>query len=145
MPSLTTSFILASKSDPPARPFFACYSPLSFTSSSILSARSSRSLTERRISHIISVCPDPIPAELPESGITHMRISIEDVDYADLLSHLPAACRFIDQAMRDGGTVLVHCVQGLSRSAAVIAAYCKCFGCSHRPRRRTKTFFGPLQ
>jgi len=89
----------------------------------ILSARSSRSLTERRISHIISVCPDPIPAELPESGIAHMRISIEDVDYADLLSHLPAACRFIDQAMRDGGTVLVHCVQGLSRSAAVIAAY----------------------
>jgi len=89
----------------------------------ILSARSSRSLTERRISHILSVCPDPIPAELPESGITHMRISIEDVDYADLLLHLPAACRFIDQAMRDGGTVLVHCVQGLSRSAAVIAAY----------------------
>jgi dual specificity phosphatase 12 len=89
----------------------------------ILSARSSRSLTERRITHIISVCPDPIPAELPESGITHMRISIDDVDYADLLSHLPTACRFIDQAMNDGGTVLVHCVQGLSRSAAVIAAY----------------------
>lgn len=74
-----------------------------------------------------------------------MRISIEDVDYADLLSHLPAACRFIDQAMRDGGTVLVHCVQGLSRSAAVIAAYCKCFVFSHRPRRRAKTLFGPLQ
>jgi len=89
----------------------------------ILSARSSRSLTERRITHIISVCPDPIPAELPESGITHMRISVEDVDYADLLSHLPAACRFIDQAIRDGGTVLVHCVQGLSRSATVVAAY----------------------
>jgi len=89
----------------------------------ILSARSSRSLTERRISHIISVCPDPIPAELPESGLTHMRISVEDVDYADLLSHLPAACRFIDQALREGGTVLVHCVQGLSRSATVVAAY----------------------
>ena len=129
MPSLTTSSILASKSDLPC-PRLGRYLLLgfSFCLASILSARSSRSLTERRISHIISVCPDPIPAELPESGITHMRISIEDVDYADLLSHLPAACRFIDQAMRDGGTVLVHCVQGLSRSAAVIAAYCKCFG-----------------
>lgn len=92
---------------------------------SILSARSSRSLTERRISHILSVCPDPIPAELPESGLTHMRISVEDVDYADLLLYLPAACRFIDQAIRNGGTVLVHDVQGLSRSATVVAAYCE--------------------
>jgi dual specificity phosphatase 12 len=88
-----------------------------------MAARSSRSLTERRISHILSVCHDPIPAELPESGITHMRIPVEDVDYADLLIHLPNACRFIDRALRSQGVVLVHCVQGLSRSAAVIAAY----------------------
>ncbi|KAF9464366.1 protein-tyrosine phosphatase-like protein [Collybia nuda] len=89
----------------------------------ILAARSSRSLTERRITHILSVCSDPIPAELPESGVCHMRISVEDVDYADLLIHLPSACQFIDQALRNGGNVLVHCVQGISRSATVIAAY----------------------
>ena len=52
-----------------------------------------------------------------------MRIPVEDVDYADLLIHLPSAVRFIDQALRDGGVVLVHCVQGLSRSATVVAAY----------------------
>ena len=56
-----------------------------------------------------------------------MRISVEDVDYADLLLYLPAACRFIDQAIRNGGTVLVHDVQGLSRSATVVAAYRKSF------------------
>ncbi|KAG7096754.1 hypothetical protein E1B28_004166 [Marasmius oreades] len=88
-----------------------------------MAARSTRSLTERRITHIISVCPDPIPAELPESGIRHMRIPVEDVDYADLLIHLPSAVRFIHEAMRSGGVVLVHCVQGISRSAAVVAAY----------------------
>ena len=136
MPSLTTNFTLASKSVCPLSPW-AMLTVYFLALSSILSARSSRSLTERRISHIISVCPDPIPAELPESGLTHMRISIEDVDYADLLSHLPAACRFIDQAMRDGGTVLVHCVQGLSRSAAVVAAYCKCSGLSRGPQHRS--------
>jgi hypothetical protein len=93
--------------------------------SSISAARSSRSLSERRITHILSVCPDPIPGELPESGMTHLRIPVEDVDHADLLIYLPTAVRFIDQAMRNHGIVLVHCVQGLSRSATVVAAYCK--------------------
>jgi len=86
-------------------------------------ARSSRSLSERRITHVVTVCSDPIPGELPESGMTHMRIPIEDVDHADLLIYLPIAVRFIDKALREHGIVLVHCVQGLSRSAAVVAAY----------------------
>ncbi|KAG6821552.1 hypothetical protein H0H93_000061 [Arthromyces matolae] len=89
----------------------------------IQAARSSRSLSERNITHILSVCNDHIPAELPESGVRHMRIPVEDVDYEDLLIHLPSACRFIEEALRSGGNVLVHCVQGISRSATVIAAY----------------------
>lgn len=68
-------------------------------------------VAERRITHIISVCTDAIPAELPDSGYTHRRIPVEDVDYADLLIWLPSACQFIDQAIRSGGVVLVHCVQ----------------------------------
>lgn len=93
--------------------------------SSIMAARSTRSMAENRITHILSVCSDPIPGEVPASGIRHMRISIDDVDYADLLIHLPSACKFIDQALRSGGVVFVHCVQGISRSAAVVAAYCR--------------------
>lgn len=89
-----------------------------------MAARSTRSLTENRITHILSVCADQIPAELPEAPYTHKRISVEDVEFADLLIHLPSACRFIDSALRSGGIVLVHCGQGLSRSAAVVAAYC---------------------
>ena len=90
-----------------------------------MAAKSTRSLTENRITHILSVCSDPIPAEAPEAGIVHKRIAVEDVDYADLLIHLPSACHWIDHALRSGGVVLVHCVQGISRSATVVAAYCK--------------------
>ncbi|KAF8181236.1 protein-tyrosine phosphatase-like protein [Mycena galopus ATCC 62051] len=89
----------------------------------LVAARSQRALTERRITHVLSVCTDPISAELPQSGIQHMRIPIEDVDYADLLIHLPSACQFIDIAIRSGGAILVHDIQGSSRSAAVVAAY----------------------
>ncbi|KAF9453045.1 phosphatases II [Macrolepiota fuliginosa MF-IS2] len=89
----------------------------------VIAARATRTLTERRITHILSVCNDAIPAEVPESGICHKRISIEDVEYADLLIHLPAACHFIHQALASGGTILVHSVNGISRSAAVVVAY----------------------
>ncbi|KAI9574655.1 protein-tyrosine phosphatase-like protein [Boletus coccyginus] len=86
-------------------------------------ARSPRSLTERRITHIVSVCNDAIPAEIPESGIVHLRIPVEDVDFADLLAWFPTACQFIEQAIAAEGAVLVHCHQGLTRSATVVAAY----------------------
>lgn len=56
-----------------------------------------------------------------------MRVDVPDVNYADLLIHLPEACDFIDEALgaNDTNKVLVHCVQGLSRSPTVVAAYCE--------------------
>ncbi|KAI0787045.1 phosphatases II [Irpex lacteus] len=89
----------------------------------IEAAKSPRILSERRITHIVSVGSEPIPADNPASGIRQLRIPVEDVDYADLLIHLPSAVRFIHEAMSSNGVCLVHCVQGLSRSAAVVAAY----------------------
>ncbi|KZT13025.1 phosphatases II [Laetiporus sulphureus 93-53] len=86
-------------------------------------AISPRTLSDRRITHIVSLGTDPIPADNPASGFHHLRIPVEDVNHADLLIHLPEACQFIHEALNSNGIVLVHCVQGLSRSAAVVAAY----------------------
>ncbi|KAF8488496.1 phosphatases II [Russula emetica] len=89
----------------------------------LVSAQSTRSLTERRITHIVSVCTEPIPAHHPQSGIRYLRVPVEDQSYEDLLIWMPHTCRFIDEALRTGGVVLVHGVHGLSRGATIMAAY----------------------
>jgi len=73
---------------------------------------------QRGISHIISVCP-----EFKSTGDVHLSIPIDDWEYEDLLVHLSKCCEFIQHALDHGGAVLVHCVMGISRSAAVVAAY----------------------
>ncbi len=90
---------------------------------SLVSAQSTRSLTERRITHIVSVCTEPIPAEHPQSGIRHMRVPVQDTHHEDILIWMPSVCRFVDEALSAGGVVLIHGVHGLSRGATIMAAY----------------------
>ncbi|KAJ7222962.1 hypothetical protein C8J57DRAFT_1536175 [Mycena rebaudengoi] len=59
--------------------------------SNLVATRTKRSLAERSIIHVLSVFQDAIPADMPQSGIHHMRIAVKDVDYTDLLIHLPSA------------------------------------------------------
>jgi dual specificity phosphatase 12 len=75
------------------------------------------------VSHIVSVCKDPVPADWPESGQQQLRIPVDDVDHEDLLIWMPRACEFIHTALSEGGTVLIHSERGQSRSATIAAAY----------------------
>ncbi|KAI0683570.1 DSPc-domain-containing protein [Cytidiella melzeri] len=52
------------------------------------------------------------------------RLDILDSTTADLKPHLEATVRWIDERLRKGVNVLVHCQQqGISRSSAVVIAY----------------------
>jgi len=75
-----------------------------------------------RISHFVQVLDAPWLPPLPE-GVTSFKIEILDTTSADLKPHLEDACNSIDRALRSGRNVLVHCQQGISRSAAVVLAY----------------------
>lgn len=75
------------------------------------------------VTHILSAMRGSvyIPCDL---GLRHIQISIEDLPFAELAAHLPNTTSFIVDAMRDpNARILVHCMQGVSRSASVVAAY----------------------
>ena len=70
------------------------------------------------ITHIVSVCPD-----YPSTGPKHLAIPVHDSELENLLIHLVEACRFIENALKQDGRILLHCVMGISRSTTVLAAY----------------------
>ena len=56
-------------------------------------------------------------------GVDQHVVSVLDQEDANLLDFLEDAVDFIEEAIDDDGKVLVHCVSGVSRSAAVIVAF----------------------
>jgi len=85
-------------------------------------------LSSKRITHILSTLPDPIfcppPSLLPNQPI-RMQINLEDSPFAELAAHLPRTTSFIRDSLASHpeARVLVHCVEGVSRSVSVVAAY----------------------
>ncbi|KAJ3517746.1 hypothetical protein NLJ89_g302 [Agrocybe chaxingu] len=88
-------------------------------------ARDAEKLAELGITHVISVIdlkPD-IPEVIPHDQRLH--IPIVDNSDADIREHLDTTTAFIASAFAENETnkVLVHCMQGISRSATVVCAY----------------------
>ena len=51
------------------------------------------------------------------------RVPVYDFDSRDLTLHLPEAVQTLDELLRAGRFVYVHCTQGLGRAPTVVAAY----------------------
>lgn len=80
-------------------------------------------ITALGVTHVLSVMQLVAPEY--EGAIKTMLVDIEDTAQSDLLQHLDATTAFIKDALEENDTnvVLVHCVMGVSRSAAVVCAY----------------------
>jgi len=85
------------------------------------SAANDDELKKYGITHIIVAVLGAHP-QFPESFV-YMTVPLRDVDEEDILQHLPQTTNFINDAVRSGGKVLVHCVCGVSRSATIVAAW----------------------
>jgi dual specificity phosphatase 12 len=86
------------------------------------SARSLRFIAEKRITAVLSLCDEFVPAQDRTLRIWHARVAVAE-EHADLLVELPRAVAFVAQALAQGHGVLVHSVHGQSRAPAVVAAY----------------------
>lgn len=93
-------------------------------------ARNKECLTRLGVTHILNTAQgsgigqvDTDETYYRMQGIKFMGLPLDDAEETDILRHLDEVASFIDEALRDKGRVLVHCVLGMSRSPSVLAAY----------------------
>ncbi|KAJ7698091.1 protein-tyrosine phosphatase-like protein [Mycena rosella] len=80
-------------------------------------------LRTHHIRHLVQVLEVPWAPADSTADYACYRIDIEDSARAALRPHLAGACDYIRGALRAGDNVLVHCHQGVSRSASIVIAY----------------------
>src|SRR5437868_13508415 len=87
----------------------------------IASASKVKELKTLGITHIITAVLGVSPSFPGE--FTYLNIPIMDVESENIIPYLDQTTRFIDDALANEGKVLVHCVCGVSRSAAIVTAW----------------------
>ncbi|KAF9887873.1 tyrosine protein phosphatase yvh1 [Aspergillus nanangensis] len=88
----------------------------------IFALKNKAALNRANITHVLSALRLQ-PDEETFAPFQHHRIDVDDVDDENLLEHFPAAIKFIQSGLDSGGSVLVHCAMGKSRSATICIAY----------------------
>ncbi|KIM36508.1 hypothetical protein M413DRAFT_449062 [Hebeloma cylindrosporum] len=80
-------------------------------------------LRSHNITHIIQVLDVPWNPLSDKDGFNLYKIEIMDEKTVDIRPYLEGASSHIERALRAGRNVLVHCQQGVSRSASIVIAY----------------------
>jgi len=88
-------------------------------------AENPTSLSSYGITHVLSTLPDNIYLPPMHPPPARLQISLEDFPFEELVAHLPTTTAWIRDAMKSNpdARVLVHCVEGVSRSVSVVAAF----------------------
>ena len=87
-----------------------------------LAANAKHTLKELGVTHILN-CTDDL-ADAHPGEFTYGRVSAKDVTEEDLSAHFTSASQFISGAMlAPNAVVLVHCFEGKSRSATIVAQH----------------------
>lgn len=81
-------------------------------------------LQEAKITHVLSILEiDHLTPAMAAKGVIHMSIRMYDSDEEPIYNVFPTTSNFIEDALKKGGSVYVHCLMGISRSPTLVAAY----------------------
>jgi len=83
-------------------------------------AKNKEYLKKIGVTHILVA--SAVEPEFPKQ-FSYKCINVDDSDDADLAAHLNGCLEYIDSAISSGGTVLIHCLVGISRSPSIAIAY----------------------
>jgi len=88
-------------------------------------ANSDGELERLGVTHIISVLERTFPSSERVPPANRLVIPVADKSSEDILTYLDATTAFIRERLAEdeANVILVHCMQGISRSATVVCAY----------------------
>lgn len=88
------------------------------------SAMQWQELKDGKIQLVVNCTNDEeVPCFHADQGLRYLRIAVNDNESAMILPYLDGAADAIATAVGQGENVLVHCQQGISRSATILAAF----------------------
>ncbi|XP_050045668.1 dual specificity protein phosphatase 3-like [Dermacentor andersoni] len=76
------------------------------------------------VTHVVNAVASTVPNFHEDLGLTYLALELLDLpDFTLTRATIDTACDFIDGALSSGGSVLVHCNAGVSRSCALVLAF----------------------
>ena len=80
-------------------------------------------LKEAEISHVLSALEVDYCEEYDLREYKRLLVQVEDNAEENILVHFGRTNAFLEDALTQGGNVLVHCAMGISRSTTIVCAF----------------------
>lgn len=87
----------------------------------VIAATNRYSLKARGVTHIITAAAGLRPSY--PNDFKYLVFNLLDMPHANISQYFDKVHRFITEAKKNGGIILVHCMAGISRSSTCVIAY----------------------